>query len=235
MHLHSKQNQSKAKKILFIIGDIILNLAILIGLVFVIRTYFVKPFHVFGPSMCDTINYIDGECTYDFGELIIVDRFSYQNFFGWQVSTPQRGDIVVFNPPAGTNHSDEVYIKRIIGLPGETIRIENGEVIIENEKNPEGTVLEEPYLNEQNRDHTEVQQFNLNNFKVPADKYFVMGDNRQASTDSRSCFKRKFSDSCNDDAGYISLIDIQGKAWLTFWPFSKIRIIQHGDYPGNQQ
>ncbi len=220
------------KKILYFLGDITLNLVILVALVFVIRTYFITPFRVYGPSMCDTINYIDGKCTYEFGEYLIVDKFSFQNFFGWQVSTPKRGDIIVFHPPDETNHQDESYIKRVIGLPGDTVKLQGGSVYIYNTQYPNGVQLDEPYLNERNASNTQTQQFNLDEFVVPEDKYFVMGDNRVASTDSRSCFRRKFSNSCSDGSAFLTMDHIQGRAWLSLWPLQKIRKIEHADYPG---
>src|SRR4051794_23125522 len=87
------------RAIVAFIIDIIVNIVVIIALVFIIRTYLISPFQVYGPSMCDTLNFLDNECDHGYGEYIIVNKAVYQNFFGWQVGTPQRGDIIVFRPP----------------------------------------------------------------------------------------------------------------------------------------
>lgn len=79
--------------------DILLNLIIIASMVFLIRTFLISPFQVYGPSMCDTMNNIDNVCQHGYGEYIIVNKFGYQSFPGWQVGLPKRGDIVVFHPP----------------------------------------------------------------------------------------------------------------------------------------
>ena len=101
--------------------------------------------------MCDTFNYFDGSCNTGYGEYIIVNKFGYQNFLGWQVGLPQRGDVIVFHPP----HNDtEFFIKRIIGLPGETVKIIDNKIFIFNSEFPDGFELDEIYLNARNEDNT---------------------------------------------------------------------------------
>jgi signal peptidase I len=210
--------------------DILLNLVIIAALVFLIRTFLISPFQVYGPSMCDTMNYINGKCEHGYGEYIIVNKFGYQNFLGWQVGLPKRGDIVVFHPPL---NKDEFFIKRVIGLPGETIQLKGGYVYVFNDEHPEGVKLDEPYLNSTNNGSTHPFAENMSIFEVPDDEYFVMGDNRTASSDARSCFKESITSGGCSQAGntpYLKLSNIEGKAWLVLWPLSKIELIKETGY-----
>jgi len=119
---------------------------------------------------------------------------------------PERGDIVVFNPPVSTN---KPYIKRIVGLPGETIEIKEGYVFVDGQR------LDEPYISGA---ITEC----IGSCKpetVPNGSVFVLGDNRHNSSDSRSF-------------GSIAVDSIVGKAWFTYWPTDDIGIVPHFDYPG---
>src|SRR5574341_1564358 len=119
------------------------------------------------------------------GQFLIVSRLSYK--FG----PPQRGDIIVFDFPG--NPMDD-YVKRIIGLPGENVTIENGHVYIN------GQQLKEPYLTEPMAAVPYRQSWD-----VPEGQYFVMGDNRSHSSDSRSW-------------GTLPEHLIIGKAWFSYWP-----------------
>ncbi|MGH2533983.1 MAG: signal peptidase I [Thermomicrobiales bacterium] len=118
---------------------------------------------------------------------------------------PERGDIVVFNPPVS---SPKPYIKRVIGLPGETVTIENGYVEIDGQR------LEEPYIDGDITDCTRDPC----SWEVDEGEVFVMGDNRRNSSDSRTF-------------GSISVDDIIGKAWITYWPVDEIDLVPHYDYP----
>lgn len=139
---------------------------------------------------------------YPDGEYLLTDKISYR------FAEPQRGDVIVFEAP-GTN-GDE-YIKRIIGLPGETIRILQGRVYI-NDK-----LLDEEYLN--NSVYTNPGSFIFDNQSliIPPNSFVVLGDNRPASSDSRMW-------------GYITRDDIRGKAFFIYWPFEKIGTIEEIDY-----
>ncbi len=116
------------------------------------------------------------------GEYIIISRLSYR--FG----TPQRGDIIVFHPPLSPQ---EEYIKRIIGLPGDEVRIEQGQIYIN------GQHLSESYIHQ--------QWVSNGSWRVPAGQVFVLGDNRNNSQDSRSW-------------GTVSMDAVVGKAILVYWP-----------------
>lgn len=209
--------------------DTALNLIIIIGLVFIIRSYIISPFQVFGPSMCDTMNFFDGKCQKSYGEYIIVNKFGYQNFFGWQVGLPKRGDIIVLHPP----HNDqEFYIKRVIGLPGETVKLEKGFVNIYNNEHPEGYQLNEDYLSAHNRGNTHPLG-GPDTFIVPEGNYLVFGDNRTQSSDARSCFSESSNiTKCGegDNTPYLELDHIEGKAAVILWPLSKISILKDPVY-----
>lgn len=109
--------------------------------------------------------------TFETGQYLIIDQISYQ------FEEPKRGDVIVFHYP---NDPDKFFIKRIIGLPNETVVIEDGKVIIKNASHPDGVVLSETYLSGQSRDRN-----NNTVVQLGPDEYFVLGDNRGASLDSR--------------------------------------------------
>jgi signal peptidase I len=119
---------------------------------------------------------------------------------------PERGDIIVFNPPTVSN---KPYIKRVIGLPGETVTIQNGSVYIDGEK------LVEPYID---GSITECNRSQCDPVTVPEGSIYVLGDNRRNSSDSRIF-------------GTVKVDDIVGKAWVTYWPFSDLGLVPHYDYP----
>lgn len=116
------------------------------------------------------------------GQRVIIEKISYHFY------QPERGDIIVVS----LNDDALPLIKRVIALPGETISIEDGRVLIN------GRVLDEPYL-------SHIQQRNYATFTVPPNHVFVMGDNRLDSRDSRVF-------------GPVHLSQIEGKAWLSVWP-----------------
>ena len=118
------------------------------------------------------------------GQMLIVSKLAYK------LSTPQRGDVIVFQYPG--NPVDD-YIKRVIGIPGDTVDIQDGRVSIN------GQAISEPYL------APDSSEMFRGKWTVPADSYFVMGDNRLHSSDSRSW-------------GMLSKEFIIGKAWVSYWP-----------------
>lgn len=209
--------------------DIVLNLLLVVLLTFIIRSYIISPFHVYGPSMCDTLNNINGECDREYGDYIIVNKLIYLDIFGLSISDPKAGDVIVFNPPTDTK---DYYVKRIIGVPGDRIKVENGLVYkwFDGQYNE---LDETEYLNQDNLGAT-YGQFGTNpsEFFVPEGKYFVMGDNRNQSTDSRRCFdsgNRKICDSSNEYA-FVPKKNISGKAWIVTFPFQNIQVIKAARY-----
>lgn len=220
-----KNKDTETKKALYWLLDLGINIVIIFGLVIIIQTWIMAPFDVSGGSMCDTLNYLDNVCVGGYGEKIIINEALYL------VGEPERGDIVVFN----VNKEDEedmFYIKRIIGLPGETVRINEGDVYVKKIESKDYTMIEETYLNESNKGNTKTYFNNFSTFVVPNDHYFVLGDNRKASTDSRSCFMHSLSNECaeNPELAYIDLKQIRGKASLVWWPLSSFRVIHNYMY-----
>lgn len=214
---------------LHFLGDLILNILIVIILVYSVRTYLISPFQVYGPSMCDTLNNIKNVCQDSFGEYLIVNKAVYYPFFGQRYSTPQRGDIIVFRPP---HNEGDFYIKRIIGLPGEKVKLQNGKVFVFNKEHQSGLELPEIYLNKDNKNQTNPFPAQVvTTYEVPKDKYFVLGDNRKKSTDSRTCFKGIGDRDCADTDNHFLQIDrIEGKAWVVLWPFNKMRLLRNPAY-----
>lgn len=152
-------------------------------IVLVINTFIAQATRVDGLSM--TPNLQDGE-------RLIIEKLTYR------IHPPERGDIVVLDPPS---HTGIPLIKRVIGLPGEVIAVQEGHVLIN------GEVLPEPYLPEPTRGTYPPRL-------VPEGHVFVMGDNRSASNDSRAF-------------GPIAYEHIVGKAWLRYWPFDQIGLVTH--------
>jgi signal peptidase I len=155
---------------------------------FYVGTLFIVDGHSMDPNFSDK-------------QWILVNRWQYN--FG----KPARGDAVVLRFPGDPEHKK--YIKRIIGLPGETVEIKDGAVYI-NDK-----ILEESYIPEDVL--TEAYIPSLTKWKIPQDEYFLLGDNRYNSSDSRIwnlCPKR----------------DLIGKAFFTLWPFDIFGLIKHPSY-----
>ncbi len=194
-------------------GSFILETIILIAIVLFIRFYVFQFFRVSGPSMCPTLNILDNECQSGKGEFIFVNELLY-NF----LKDPQRGDVVVFHPP----QMDVYYIKRIIGIPGDTIQIKKGKVYLTN-KEVQDYELPETYLSEKNRGFT--QSYNQDTFVVPDGYYLLFGDNRSKSFDARHCFNTTGCDGSHTP--FVPKKNIQGKADFVIWPLSTMRWIHN--------
>lgn len=159
-----------------------------IALTYVILTYVGQRTMVDGRSMNPTLNHKDN---------LIVEKISYR------FSNPERFDIIVF-PPYDTK---EYYIKRIIGLPGETVQIDEMGTIYIN-----GEILEEDY----GLETIKYPGRAIEEIELGEEEYFVLGDNRNNSVDSRS-----------EDVGNISRDQIIGRAWVRIWPLSDIGLLKH--------
>lgn len=178
---------------------------IALTIVFLIRSFVVDPFIVSGSSMVPT---------FENGDYLIVDELSYK------LSNPKRDDVVVFQYPGDPKNNPKrnfvlkffdpgkYFIKRVIGLPGETIDIKGNDVTITNEKYPQGFKLDQPFVKNIANDNIHIELKN--------DEYFVIGDNRSGSSDSRAWGPVK--------RGFFT-----GKAFLRLLPISKINILP-GDY-----
>lgn len=175
--------------ILEIIKVVLISLAIIVP----VRYFLIQPFYVKGASM--EPNFFDHE-------YLIINEISYR------FSVPQRGDIVVFKYP---RDASQYFIKRIIGLPDETLEIKDGKVAVYNSGYTDGFLLEEKYLDEH------IETFGDRTVSLGSDEYFVMGDNRLSSFDSRSF-------------GSVKGDNIIGKVWFRGWPFDKIKVFETPEY-----
>jgi len=179
--------------------EFILYLGIILGLVFTIRFFVIMPFAVEGNSM---------EPNFHTGELIIVNRI------GYTIGKPDRGDIVVFIP---TDNPDTYYIKRIIGLPGESIKFSNGSIYIYNEAHPNGKKVEEPYLSKENQRTNPPANMNNKKIEIPERHYYMLGDNRAQSRDSRVF-------------GPVHTQNLIGKTEVIIYPIKQARLAEDGEY-----
>lgn len=180
---------SLAQKFLSFTWELIKIAIIAFVIVAPIRYFLFQPFIVSGASMAPN---------FATGDYLIVDEISYR------LSAPQRGDVIIFNAGFIPGYSGQRFIKRVIGLPGETIDITNGKVEII--KDGKTAVLDEKYLPEN------LQTYGPNgnvNITLGADQYFVMGDNRPQSYDSRFW-------------GVVPKSDIIGKASLRILPIKSL-------------
>lgn len=187
--------------------DFLKDIIVILVIVVVIRTFLIMPFQINGQSMYET--YYDKE-------FIIVDRFSYRDIpVLWQSREVKRWDVVVFTP--WVSDERKYFIKRVIGLPGEMIKIEAGRVYLQDKDTKEFTEIEEwAYLSEENNKNTNIRGNTESHvYSVPEGAYFVMGDNRTHSTDSRTCFQ-----SCSVRINYITPSEITGRVLLDLGYFN---------------
>ncbi len=172
---------------------VFLSLAIIIP----VRYFLIQPFYVKGASM---------EPTYLDHEYLIIDEISYR----WR--DPVRGEVVVFRPP---NNQKQYYIKRVIGIPGDRVKVTGGRVYLYNEANPSGEKLDEPYLgvstNGVSGEGGVVQTYGEVDVVLKDNQFFVLGDHREASLDSRVF-------------GPIDRRTIVGRTWLRGWPVSRFTV-----------
>lgn len=169
-------------------GGFVLELVKIVAIALVIivpvRTFVLQPFYVQGASM---------EPNFKNNEYLIIDELSYR------LHAPKRGDVVVLHSTV----LNEFLIKRIIGLPGERVVVNDGHIVIYNSEHPTGVELDEKgYLN------PSVTTFGNLDVTLSSDQYYVLGDNRPASLDSRSF-------------GPVHRKDIVGRTALRAWPIAR--------------
>ena len=208
------------------------DIVVIFLIAFAIRSFLVTPFQIQGVSMDDS---------FSDHEYILVNTFGYLNFdthfneflhsnpdpvsgtiaqllkkISIHVGDPKRGDVIVLKPHI--DKSREYYIKRVIGLPGETIRIFDGKVFIKKVDAENFVEINEPYLSLVNSGQTLVNDQRTEKiFEIPENSYWVMGDNRLNSSDSRNCFKN-----CNlpNSTHFLAREDILGKVAMSFGYFN---------------
>lgn len=189
----NEENYSKTSEVWAFIWETVKLVAISLAIIIPIRYYLVQPFFVKGASM---------ENNFHDGDYLLIDEISYR------FENPSRGDVIVFRYP---ENPSQFFIKRIIGLPGETIEIKNNSVVIYNGEFTKGLTLEEDYLSSgQRTDGTFL-------VKLEGNEYYVLGDNRLQSSDSRrwGTLDRKF---------------ITGRAFFRLWPLNNITKVSAVNY-----
>ena len=164
-------------------------------------------------------------------EIVLVNRIGQGKYILRNEHQLVRGDVIVFRPPIET---DQYYIKRIIGLPGDQVRFDKNQIYVNN------TLLEEPYTNcARNESLAEFPSSNPSpctydivngkTFQVPDHHYFVMGDNRMRSDDSRTCFMSANTTQCpeTETTHFVPFDNIVGKAWFVLWPWNQTAAHTH--------
>lgn len=179
------------RQFLLVIWETIQVAVISLAVVLVVRNFIIQPFFVDGSSMVP--NFQDGD-------YLIIDELTFR------FRAPQRGEVIVFKFP---QNETSYFIKRIIGLPGDTLQVKNGAVSVFNKENPEGIQLSEGYLISKTPGDTQIT--------LQAGEYFVLGDNRTMSYDSRSW-------------GILPAREIVGLVRLRLWPINSAQAIAVPQY-----
>ena len=185
---YGKRAEKSKLSVLKEIFGFLIYVAVVVGITFLIITFVGQRTYVSGSSMENTLSD---------GDNLIVDKITYR------FTDPQRFDIIVFPFQYGEK---VYYIKRIIGLPGETIRVQDGEIYVD------GEILEESYGREVMRSSGIAED----PIVLGEDEYLVRGDNRNDSMDSR-----------DPSVGLIKRDHIIGRAWMRVWPLNEIGVLKH--------
>jgi signal peptidase I len=187
--------------------EIVETLVLTLVIYLLIHNFIAQPFEVEQRSMVPTITE---------SEYVLIDKLTPR------FNDYARGDIIVFQPPDGFEQGGVPFIKRVIGLPGDTVTLDNGRVYV----TPTGgtrTLMEEPYVVEDADGGTAEtlprDAEGTTEWVVPPGEYFVMGDNRPESQDSRFF-------------GPIERDLIVGRAWLRYFPLDRIGFMERPEYPG---
>lgn len=194
-NINNEKVNSENNKDGFSLGQEILEMIIyfivIVVLFLIFQVFIGQHIEVNGRSMENTLNNKDH---------LILEKVSYR------FNDPTRFDIVVFRPFETQEDKDTYFIKRIIGLPGETIKIVDGQIYIDDE------ILQENYGNEEMR-HAGIASDKI---VLESDEYFLLGDNRNNSSDSRSI-----------EIGPVEKESIIGRAWARIWPINTMEILDH--------
>jgi signal peptidase I len=175
--------------------DILESIVVALAIFVVVYLFFYQPHQVKGASM--EPNFLDGE-------YILTNKYEYK------IADPRRGDVIVFKSP---QNPDVDYIKRVIGLPGERVKLMNNHYYINDVE------LKEEYLAPTLYTYYGAFLHDGQEIIVPENNYFVSGDNRPRSSDSR-------------EWGTIERSSIIGRSQLRYWPFERFGIIPQVNYPG---
>ena len=175
-------------------GDLIeAALCAWVAVFLVIRPFLFAPYSIPSASMRDSLR--EGDC-------LLANEWIYR------LRAPQRGDIIVFRSPPAAGQGERDFVERLIGLPGDRIDVQDGRILLN------GRPLDEPYAPEPVDDppYSAARSVPQPPYHVPPGRYFVLGDNRNDSLDSRFW-------------GYLDASRIRGKAFLVFWPPRRFRWI----------
>ena len=192
------EHRMKQKNVIWEYSEILI---VALVLAMIIRAFFVQAYKIPSGSMLETLH---------IGDYLLVTRFNYDVKVPFtdisMISTgdPQHGDIIVFRYPLDTKQN---YIKRVIGLPGDTIEIREKQVF------RNGKAIQEPYTLISKPWSRTPGTDSYDKITVPPDKFFCMGDNRDYSADSR-------------EWGYVPRDYIQGKAWIIYWSWKSLTDIR---------
>lgn len=184
----TKNNNSKKRNIKGLLTELLIYALVAMISLFIIPKYVLQRTIVSGSSM---------ESTLQSGDNLLVEKLSYH------IGGPKRFDVVVFYPYG--KEEEEYYVKRVIGLPGETVQIKGTDIYIN------GELLKENY----GKDPIHYQGIAKNPITMGDDEYFLMGDNREVSFDSRY-----------EDVGPVHANLIAGKAILRIWPINKFGLFE---------
>jgi signal peptidase I len=183
--------------------EVVETLVLTLVIFFVIQTFIAQPYQVQQQSM---------ERTLEPGQYVLVDKLTPRfDAYG-------RGDVVVFNPPETWTTDDTPFIKRVIGVAGDTVEVRDDGIVYVN-----GTALDESYTytNGENVPEPTEAGADQHSWVVPAGELFVMGDHRQRSADSRVF-------------GTIPIDNVIGRAFLRYWPINTFGVMETPTYPDLQ-
>ncbi|MFH1667798.1 MAG: signal peptidase I [Candidatus Komeilibacteria bacterium] len=197
LNIEDNNNDERgAESVKSFIFEIVKVLIISLIIIIPIRAYVVQPFYVDGDSM---------EPNFSDGQYLVVDEISYR------FKEPQRGDIVIFHPP---NNPKVYYIKRMIGLPGEVVDIKDGVIRVFAKDSTEALIIDEQkYLSAD----FQLRPSENDHVVLADDEYYLLGDNRQSSLDSRRL-------------GPINANLIKGRVVLRAFPFDEFTLIKTPQY-----
>jgi len=179
--------------------EIVETLVLTLIIFFVIQTFVAQPYRVQQVSM---------ERTLEPDQYVLVDKLTPR------FDAYKRGDIVVFNPPPNwVQAQGQPYIKRVIGVGGDTVELKDGKVLVD------GTALIEPYVFQEDGDSQPTDALiGVGKWVVPDGQLFLMGDHRSNSADSR-------------EFGPVDISAVIGRAWLRYWPINTFEILSTPDHP----
>lgn len=183
--------ESLGKRVWLFFLDFVETVVIALAIFVVVYRFLFQPHQVKGNSMYD--NFHDGE-------YLLTDKISYR------FNSPKVGEVIVFKAPQNESYD---YIKRIIGLPGDRIKIKDGEVYVNDKLH-----IDSDYLTSQVYTRSGSYWQESLELVVPVNSYFVLGDNRNHSSDSR-------------DWGPVPMENIIGKAWIRYWPIDRFTVIKN--------